>query len=427
MSRLVLFTLALGLVLTAGLVAIDNTEEPPINEEKVVEQPVPLPPAEDDMQAVAMANTQFAFDIYGEFPEEGNLFFSPLSVSMALAMTSAGARGDTLSQMEDVLHLAIGQDRIHPALGALDRILESRQYLPEGLGEGFTLSLANSIWGQTGHEFFPGFLGVLEASYGAAIRLTDFASDPEAARQEINRWVEEETRDRIVDLVPPGAITPDTLIALVNAIYFKAPWASAFEKEDTTTEPFTLLGGSDVEAELMNQTEMFGYMQGEGFKAAEIDYNGHALSMLIILPDPGEFQAIAAELSPTLLYEVAQEMSLRHVILSIPKFRIEWGSMLNSPLIALGMRDAFDGSLADFTGMDSVTGSFIGAVIHKAFVQVDEAGTEAAAATAVIRLGAGPDSTPTYYEFRVDRPFFLFIRDKETGAVLFMGRVLDPS
>ncbi len=391
-----------------------------------VARAAPTGEAIESLPLLAAGNTAFALALYHELREgQTNLFFSPLSVSMALGMVSAGARGETLAQMKATLHFGLDQDALHPAFNALDRLLESRQYPPEGTGEGFTLNLVNSIWGQVGHEFLPQFLGVLSEFYGAGVRLADFAADPEGARRAINAWVEEATHDRIRELIQRGQIDESTRLTLVNAIYFNAPWAFPFDERDTAVEPFTLLDGTEVEVPLMRQTESHGYTAGDDYQAVELDYNGRELSMVVILPDEGSFGDVEARLSPEFLGEVTGGLSHERLILWLPGFTFEWGEMLNGPLGALGMTDAFDGQRADFSGIDGTRDFFIGLVIHKAYVAVDEAGTEAAAATAVVMVGAGP-TPPSYREVRVDRPFLFFIRDKETGSILFIGRVLDP-
>lgn len=380
----------------------------------------------NNINELAAANTAFTVDLYSALPEEGNLFFSPLSIYMALAMTSAGARGDTLAQMEEAMHFPFTQEQLHPAFHALMSALENRQYLPDDRGEGFTLNLVNSIWAQKGYAFLADFLGVLKGSYDTGVRLADFAADPDAVRDAINMWVEEATHDRIVDLIPQGAITKETLLTLVNAIYFNAPWAFPFDEQDTELGPFTLLDGTEVEVPLMHETELLGYAQGDQYQAVELDYNGNDLSMVVILPSSGAFEAVNSRLSPEFINQLIGDLSRENVILTLPKFTVEWSNVLNDTLASLGMPDAFNSSVADFSGIDGRRVFFIGAVIHKAFVSVDEAGTEAAAATAVIMVGSAPGYQPTYYEVNVDRPFLFFIRDKETQAILFFGRVVHP-
>ena len=380
----------------------------------------------ENINELAAANTAFAVDLYSALPQDGNLFFSPLSIYMALAMTSAGASGDTLAQMEEAIHFPVSQEQLHLTFYALMSALENRQYLPDDRGEGFTLNLVNSIWAQKGYAFLADFLDILERSYDTGVLLADFAADPDAVRDAINMWVEEATHDRITDLIPQGAITKETLLALVNAIYFNAPWAFPFDEQNTELGPFTLVDGTEVEVSLMHETELLGYAKGDQYQAVELDYNGNDLSMVVILPSPGAFEAVNSRLSPAFISQVIGDLSRENVILALPKFTVEWSDVLNDTLAGLGMPDAFNSSVADFSGIDGRRVFSIGAVIHKAFVSVDEAGTEAAAATAVIMVGSAQGYQPTYYEVNVDRPFLFFIRDKETQAILFFGRVVYP-
>jgi len=410
MTRRILLLVMLAIILTSVLVQGITSSSTALN----------------NINELAAANTAFAVDLYSALPQEGNLFFSPLSIYMALAMTSAGASGDTLAQMEEAIHFPFSQEQLHPVFYALMSALENRQYLPDDRGEGFTLNLVNSIWAQKGYVFLTDFLDVLKGSYDTGVLLADFAADPDAVRDEINMWVEEATHDRIVDLIPQGAITKETLLALVNAIYFNAPWAFPFDEQNTELGPFTLVDGTEVEVPLMHETELLGYAKGDQYQAVELDYNGNDLSMVVILPTPGAFEAVNSRLSPAFISQVTADLSRENVILTLPKFTVEWSDVLNDTLAGLGMPDAFNSSVADFSGIDGRRVFSIGAVIHKAFVSVDEAGTEAAAATAVIMVGSAQGYQPTYYEVNVDRPFLFFIRDKETQAILFFGRVVYP-
>jgi len=426
MIRPIFLVVVLAVILASVLTQADTTSGPPQTASPNGEQVNPNSIALKNVTELAAANTVFAIDLYDALPEEGNLFFSPLSIYTALAMISAGAHGDTLAQMEETIHFPFSQEQLHTAFYALNWVLERRQYLPEGRGEGFTLNLVNSIWAQEGYRFLTDFLDVLAGSYGTEVHPADFAADPDAVRDTINLWVEEATHDRIVDLIPGGAITKETLLALVNAIYFNAPWAFPFDKRHTASGPFTLLDGTEVEVPLMHETELLGYAEGDQYQAVELDYNGNDLSMVVILPKLGAFEAVNASLSFAFISQVIGDLSREHVILTLPKFTVEWTGLLNDILAGLGMPDAFNSSVADFSGIDGRRVFFIGAVIHKAFVSVDEAGTEAAAATAVIMVGAAPGFQPTYYEVNVNRPFLFFIRDKETQAILFVGRVVYP-
>jgi len=377
-----------------------------------------------DLDEVGTGNRAFAFDLYSELhAEEGNLFMSPYSISTALAMTYAGAEGDTEAQMRDVLHF-IDEARLHPAMNAIDLALESRGEGARGSDAGpFRLNVVNATWGQTGYPFLPSYIDVLGLHYGAAMYLLDFARDPEGSRAVINGWVEEQTEDRIRELIPMGLITPITTLVLTNAIYFNAAWNQPFEVADTNDLPFTRLDGSTVTVPMMFQNKEHLYGEGDGWRAVELEYDAPELSMVLVLPDAERFGEVESSLSETFYQAVMTSLSGHGVAVTLPKFEYESAFGLNDALIALGMVDAFNGGVADFSGMDGSRSLFIQAVLHKAFVNVNEAGTEAAAATAVI---VGRVSIPEPAEITLDRPFLYFIVDRPTGEILFLGRVLDP-
>jgi len=381
----------------------------------------------DDLQTLAADNDAFALDLYQQLrSSQGNLFFSPYSISVALAMTYAGALGDTASQMAQTMHFSLPPDRLHPAFNALGLDLANR---PKQAGKEvktpFELSIANALWGQQNFTFQPAFLDLLAQNYGAGMRLVDFASNAEGARQTINRWVSDETRGKIKDLIPSGALDSLTRLVLTNAIYFKAGWLNQFEKTDTQPAPFNLLDGSSVQAEMMNQTDGFQYAQLEDIQAIELPYESGNISMLVILPAAGKFQAVEESLTPQRLAEIQAAMQSGQVRLSFPKFTFDSEFNLNAALKSLGMVDAFDKNQADFSGMTGKPDLYISDVQHKAFVAVDETGTEAAAATAVI-MGLTSALPQQPVEIKVDRPFIFMIRDNQTGSLLFVGRVLNP-
>ncbi len=393
----------------------------------VSDRPRDLNPAvaPNDLAALADGNEAFAFDLYHVLAaDEGNLFFSPYSISVALAMTYAGAAGDTASQMAEALHFSLPPEQLHAAFNAYSLDLQARAEA-EVEGTPFELSIANSLWGQQGFPFRPEFLDLLAENYGAGMRLVDYASDPEAARQAINQWVSDETRQRIQDLIPGGAIDAMTRLVLANAIYFKAEWLHQFDPDVTAPAPFHLLDGSTVDVPMMHQQEPYGYALGDGFQAVELPYQNGDASMLVILPDEGQFQAVEGSLSPAMIQAVMDDLAYGPVILSLPKFTYESAFGLNDALRALGMVDAFEADRADFSGMDGDRDLYIGSVVHKAFVSVDENGTEAAAATAVImQVTSALPGEPIV--LTVDRPFLFLIRDTRTGGILFVGRVVAP-
>jgi serpin B len=375
-----------------------------------------------DQPQLVTGNSAFALDLYQALRSQpGNLFYSPYSISLALAMTYAGARGETETEMADVLHFTLPQDKLHAAFNGLDVQLNREV---EGEEQSFQLNIANSIWGQQNFAFQPDFLDTLAVNYGAGLRLVDYAADPEAARQQINAWVEDETQDKIKDLIPAGALDPLTRLVLANAIYFKAAWQNQFEQNNTEDAPFTLLDGSQVDVPTMRQSEGMNYAAGDGWQAVELAYEGGRQSMLILLPAEGQFEAFEASLNTARLDDILNAMEWTTVELALPKFSFESEFELNRALAELGMPVAFDAERADFSGMTGESNLYISDVIHKAFVDVNEEGTEAAAATAVImRLESMPIDP---VQMQVDHPFIFMIRDNETGSILFTGRVVNP-
>ena len=382
--------------------------------------------AAPDLAELVDGNSAFAFELYQQLKlEGGNIFYSPYSISAALAMTYAGARGETEEQMADTLHFTLPQERLHPAFNELDLELARRGEGAEGKDDkGFRLNVVNAIWGQQDYEFLSAFLDTLAENYGAGLRVLDFAGAPEESRVTINDWVSEQTEGRIEDLIPQGVIDPLTRLVLTNAIHFNAAWAYPFEESLTQDGPFYLLDGDQVTMPMMRQTESFGYAAGQGYQAVELPYDGRELSMVILLPEAGQLESFEAMLDAGQVESIVNDLAYQQVALSIPKFEFESGFRLVDALAAMGMPAAFSDQ-ADFSGMTGDRDMFIGDVIHKAFVAVDEAGTEAAAATAVVMKEMAIAEEPV--EFTVDHPFIFLIRDVETGAILFVGRVVDPS
>ncbi len=383
-----------------------------------------------EQASLVEGNSAFAFELYQKLVEqlegqEVNLFYSPYSISLALAMTYAGARGETTQQMADTLQFLVAQDRLHPAFNWLGAELARRGEDAEGKdGEGFRLNIVNAIWGQNDYEFLSDFLDVLAENYGAGLRILDFINETEQSRLAINDWVSDQTEGRIEDLIPPGAIDALTRIVLTNAIYFNAAWEHPFDEDITADSPFYLLDGGQVVAPMMKQTESFGYTEGEGYQAVELLYDGGELSMVILLPETGEFEAFEDGLQAEQVDAIIRDLQLTEVALTMPKFECDSQFSLKDTLAGMGMPVAFS-STADFSGMTGSRELCISDVMHKAFVAVDEAGTEAAAATAVImKLTAVPEPP---VKVTIDRPFIFLIRDIETGAILFIGRVMNPA
>jgi serpin B len=335
-------------------------------------------------------------------------------------MTYAGARGNTAKQMEEALHFTLSQARLHNAFNALDLELAKRPDAVEK--DGFKLHICNAAWGQKGYSFLESYLDVLALNYGSGFNLLDFIANPANCRLTINDWVSLQTEDRIKDLLPDGSLTIDTRLVLTNAIYFKAGWLHLFDETKTAYGPFFLLDGTEISAQVMKRSESFNYTEVQDYyQAIELQYKGEEVSMVILLPASGRFKEFEASLNADSLNRIIDNLTLRSVSVQMPKFSFEWKGSLSGILKGMGMSDAFDLD-ADFSGIDGANNLFISEVYHQSFVAVDEAGTEAAAATAVvIDFKAVPDLNVT-----VNRPFVFLIRDRVTGAVLFLGRVLDP-
>lgn len=379
----------------------------------------------DDIQTLVEDNNAFAFDLYRSLrPQDGNLIYSPYSISLALAMASAGARGETESQMAQVLRF-LAQDQLHPAFNALDLQLAERGKGSSGDQTPLQLHVANAVWAEQTYPFLQSFLDTIALNYGAGVRLADFINQSEAARKEINDWVSDQTQGKIKDLIPEGAVDTNTRMALVNAIYFKGDWLSPFDPESTQDAPFHLLDGSEITVPTMNKDAFIPYGKGDGWQAIELAYGGETAAMDIIVPDEGRFEEVESSLDDETLSAILGSLQATSVTLALPKFEFETEFGLADQLKALGMTDAFDPNRADFSGMSERKDLFISAVLHKAFVAVNEKGTEAAAATAVI---VGVTSAPAFdVTLTIDRPFIFLIRDIPTGQILFVGRVLNPA
>ncbi|MGB5698155.1 MAG: serpin family protein [Polyangiales bacterium] len=380
----------------------------------------------EELSELARDNAAFAWDFYREATRPGeNLFLSPYSISVALAMTWAGARGNTETEMADAMHFTLGQQRLHPAFNALD--LELRTRAEAGRTNAplpFRLNVTNAIFGQVGFELLGPFLDTLAQDYGAGVRLMDFVNETEQSRVAINQWVSDRTEQRIEELLAPGIIDGMTRLVLVNAIYFTASWEEPFDEGATRDSAFRRLDGSEVMVPTMHQGVETVYGEGEGFQAAEVPYDGQQLAMLLLVPDEGKFSEFEQTLSASTVEEIRAGLDYHLVDLAFPKFSFRSSIPAKPPLQALGMVEAFDTATADFSGMTDTAPLFIQDVVHQAFVAVDERGTEAAAATAVV---AGNTSAPPRATLTVDRPFIFAILDRTTGATLFVGRVLDPS
>ena len=383
-------------------------------------------PAADQAEVVKGSNA-FAVDLYGRLSAKpGNLFFSPESISTAFAMTYAGAHGQTATEMAHVFHFTLPPERLHPAIGALLAGMNAPH-------QGYALSVADALWAQQDKKFLPAYLKLVETNYGAGFHPVDFKSAPDSVRVTINQWVEKQTNDKIQNLLGPGTVTPLSRLILTNAIYFKAAWADQFSKNATENADFHLSAGKTIQAPTMHNSGGYYYFKGPSFQALLMPYEKNEIAMLILLPDNVDgLPALERSLTAANLEKWTASLSYAHeVIVSLPRFKITQQFELSSTLEGLGMKTAFDGNIADFSAMTGDKSLVISAAIHKAYIDLDENGTEAAAATAVVMEMAtamrplSPPPPPII--FTADHPFLFLIRENASGAILFMGRVTDPT
>lgn len=373
-----------------------------------------------DLASVAAGNTDFGAALYRELREpEKNLFFSPYSLTQALSMTYAGARGETERQMGQGLHVSLTPERFHPAMNALNQKLFAPSTYT-GSGTAPRVHGVNAPWAQKGFAFESGYLDLLARHYGAGVRVVDFARDPSGVREGINGWVAEQTEDRIKDLLPPSAVNSGTRLVLVNALHFKGAWATPFAPKGTQDAPFHLLDGRTRPVPMMSGGGSARHMKGGDFEALALDYVGSEFRLLMVIPDAGRFEALETRLSAGFLDEVRGALTPRYLDVHLPRFELETTASLAPTLQKLGIKDLFTSS-ANLTGLSRSESLVVSSVEHKAFVSVNEQGTEAAAATAVV---LGPPSVPQPYF--VDRPFLFLIEHVETRTVLFLGRYVTP-
>jgi len=387
------------------------------------EETPPLATATADRAAVVEGNNAFAIDLYGQLrTQSGNLFFSPDSISTALAMTYAGARGDTATEMAKTMHFTLPLQRLHPAMGGILANLNAPH-------DAYQLRIANALWAQQGYTFLDDFLKLTKSDYGAGFKQVDFKDATEAARLTINQWVEQQTDNKIKDLLQPGVLSSRTRLVLTNAIYFKGDWQTQFDKAQTRDEDFHLSAAQNVKASMMHREGGFNYFDGGTFQILEIPYKSAELSMIVLLPkDVGGMFALEQSLTaPNTRQWLGQLRPVPKVIMTLPKFKMTQQFELQDTLGAMGMTLAFDAH-ADFSGMTGNREFYISAAIHKAYIDVNEEGTEAAAATAVVmRSMMARMQQPAPPVFRADHPFIFLIRDNRSGGILFMGRVTDPT
>lgn len=379
-------------------------------------------PAADTPFDPAAAGNAFGLDLYARLRADGeNLFFSPASIAYALAMTGLGARGGTATEMDQVLHLPADDAVVAAGFGSL----MSNVAKDDGA---VTVRLANRLYGQSGTPFAPAYLELLDLHFGAGLEQVDYRRDAEAARRLINGWVEEQTERKIRELLGPGTVNDMTELVLVNAVYFLGKWVEPFEESATVDAPFHRERDGIVTTKFMRKSSRFGYAEREGVQIAALPYRGETMEMVVILPAAGTpLSEVEAKLDADKLSEWLAAPEPMQVAVTLPRLHLETTFDLGGELAAMGMPTAFSAK-ADFSGMTTnATPLCISKVLHKAYLDVDEEGTEAAAATAVIMKLASAAPLGEVKIFRADRPFILAIRHRDSGAILFMGRVADPS
>ena len=388
------------------------------NQPRITNETVPP----EDTQQLVTDNTAFATALYNQLHDRsGNLFFSPYSISLALAMAANGANGDTATQMASALHFSLPTERLNPAFNALDQSLEASKTNSES---DFQLEVANAIWPQRDFDFLSTFLDTLAQYYGSGIYPVDY-NDPEAVRQQINQWVADQTANKIQDLIPQGAIDTMTRMVLANAIYFKAAWQYPFDSNQTAPANFTLADGSQIQVPTMHVSDSLSYFKGNGYQAVELPYAGGNYAMIAVMPDEGQFDQFEQSLSADTIQTIRDGLQRYQVTLSMPSFKIESSFGLSDTLKAMGMSNAFDPTTADFSNMDGSQDLYISSVLHKAYINVNEDGTEAAAATGVV---VGLTSMMSdQVSLSLDHPFVFMIVDNTSGSVLFLGRMANPA
>lgn len=387
---------------------------------------------DSNLDKLVASNNAFALEFYRHrsAAPDANLIFSPFSISQAFGMVMGAARETTAQQVAAAMHYQLPSEDLHPAFAALNTDLRERETPENDSAERLQLNIANSLWAQDNFPFRQSYVDLVRDYYDGGLYFRDFTSAPEEVRTAINDWIEDQTEDKIEDMLAPGSVSPMTRMVLVNAIYFNGSWAFPFEEDTTQDDTFTLLDGSTVTVPMMTQQESFGYMRGDGFQAVELPYYGQDMAMLIILPDEGQLETFRAEFGPEQFNTIREGLAGQKVRLTMPRFEFKTSLDLTAALSALGMVDLFDPNQADLTGMFDPAATnetlFVSTAIHEAYIGVDEAGTEAAAATAMAFATAAPEPEEPLV-LHLDRPFIYSIYDRQTGAILFMGHVMNPA
>jgi serpin B len=374
------------------------------------------------VSSVIDANNQFAFELYSKFNEneKGNIFFSPYSISTALAMTYEGARGQTAEEMQNVFHFPAGINVRGPAFAKIYNEINKKD-------KEYKLNTANALWAQKDYAFLNSYFDLVGKYYGGKVTNLDFIGETEKSRVTINDWVEDQTNDKIKDIIPPGVLNPMTRLVLTNAIYFKGTWVKQFDEKNTKEQDFRVSPGNTVKVPMMSLTgkdAKFNYTETDKLQVLELLYKGNELSMLVLLPKEDNLDSISDSLNAEKLAGLRSSLREQQVDVFLPKFKFETKYFMADTLSDMGMPTAFTQGKADFSGMTGNQDLFISKVIHQAFVEVNEEGTEAAAATVVIMTMS---AVPRQTIFMADHPFIVIIQQKETGNILFLGKVMDPS
>jgi len=433
MKRLLLTCLAVFFLLSA-CVPDSSIPEPttnlPVEENEMLTGKVAYNPnpqyTPEEAASLAGANNQFAFDLYQQLKSgQGNLLYSPYSLFQALTMVYAGARGDTASQIRDVLHYPISDEELHRVSNALNLALSSKANASNQGDQAFTLQIANALWAMQNGHIEESYLDLLSENYSAGMRTVDFAQSQEAADL-INLWAQENTNNKIKEIANPDMFNVNTRLALTNAVYFKGAWRFPFEEVNTHKQAFTLLDGDQVDVDMMRiSTEEFRALKNDQIQMVELGYANSSMVMDLIAPVGGNWEAFSQTLTSGLLDDYLEQLSTNRVDLSLPKFKIETPEMdLINPMQDLGMIDLF-GMGADLSGMTGDKSLLISTLVQKAFIDVNEAGTEAAAVTIAVAQEKGMIS-PEPITITFDSPFLFLIRDRETGAILFIGQLMQP-
>jgi serpin B len=372
-------------------------------------------------------NTTFAFNLFQQVKgEQGNLVYSPYSISLAAAMLYGGAKGDTAAQMQKTMQFNLPADEFNQAFNALSLEIAGRAAESKKIDKKhpMELDIANAVWGQKDYAFEQAYLDLLAKDYGAGIRLVDFMNAPDDAANQVNDWVDSQTKGKIQKILSPDAIDASTRMILANAIYFKAAWQEAFVAKLTADAPFTLLDGSQVQVPMMRTEESvpISVSFGDGYTATALPYKGDLAEMIILMPDEGNFENFQNSLNAAKFTTILNELQPDSYMVYMPKFEFTADLDLKTILAEMGMPGAFDPEKADLSGIASVEKLYVGQALHKAYILVNEEGTTAAAVTV---LGVTASAMPM--ELRIDKPFLFAIIDKPTGTILFLGRVLNPT